>query len=452
AGMLTMTGILGLFYWLARRRRRTWQQQLETETEFEIESEQLPPLPDDALAQPDDNARQGDGVAIANSISPKPLHSPARLSGLLAERSRFLHHLKEEPPLGQKLSVLKFFQWLLVWLVVFVWYGGLIGLTYTFPMMRPWRNTLLSEPFRLLLIWFVVNWALRINRTLARRLTQANPGISATQSSEAQRKSLRANTIGGAFEGLISVLIILTGLILTLATFGLSTQSVLAWGAVLGLAVSFGTQSLIKDVVNGCLILFEDQFAVGDVVTISTMSGLVEEMSLRSTRLRDAEGQLITIPNSNIAEVRNLTRLWSRVDFTIEVAYDNDPDKVLELLNDVAQDLYAQPEWLEKMPNPPEVLGIDRLSHSGILIRVWLKTAPLQQWAVGREYRLRVRRTFANHGIAIGKPQWISYNAVLETSSNHDGLVMANSQSRTQAWQAKGANYEVDYEIESEQD
>ena len=306
------------------------------------------------------------------------------LLGLLAERDRFLELLKKEPPLGQKLNALKFVQWLLVWLCIFVWYGGLIWLTYTFPMMRPWRNTLLREPFKLLLIGFVVNLALRINHTLARRLAQANQRVSVL-SGEGQRKLMRANTIGGAIEGLVSVFIVLTGLILTLSTFGLSTLSVLAWGAVLGLAISFGTQSLIKDVVNGCLILFEDQFAVGDVVAIGTVSGSVEEMSLRSTRLRNSEGQLITIPNGNIAEVRNLTRMWSRVDFTIEVAYENDPDKVLNLLNDIAQDLYAQPEWLEKMPNPPEVLGIDRLSHSGILIRVWLKTAPLQQWVVGRE-------------------------------------------------------------------
>ena len=431
-GMLAMTGILGLLYWLARRKRHTWQQQLETETEaetetgVEIENKQSTPLPDDALSQPDNNPPPSDRAAIADAPSSQPLHSPIKLSGLLAERSRFLKLLRKEPPLRQKLNVLKFSQWLLIWLGVFVGYGGLIWLTYTFPMIRPWRNTLLREPFKLLLIGFVVNLALRINHTLSRRLSQVNQSVSAL-SSEAQRKSLRANTIGGAFEGLVSVLIVLTGLVLTLSIFGLSTQSILAWGAVLGLAISFGTQSLIKDVVNGCLILFEDQFAVGDVIAIGTMSGLVEEMSLRSTRLRNSEGQLITIPNGSITEVQNLTRLWSRVDFTIEVAYENDPDKVLTLLNNVAQDLYAQPEWREKMPDPPEVLGIDRLSHTGILIRVWLKTAPLQQWVVGREYRLRVRRAFATHGIAIGKPQWVSYNTVLQPISMDEELTASSN-------------------------
>ena len=455
--MLVITGILGVLHWLAGWKRRSLQQQLEAASDLEAaadvdtESEPSPQQSDGAFSQQDNNASPVDAVLSDDVVSRKRLYFVNPLSELLAKRDRFLELLRKEPPLGQKLNALKFAQWLLVWLGIFVWYGGLIWLTYTFPMMRPWRNTLLREPFKLLLIGFVVNLALRINHTLVRRLAQANQSVSALFG-EGQRKSLRANTIGGAIEGLVSVFIVLTGLILTLSTFGLSTQSVLAWGAVLGLVISFGTQSLIKDVVNGCLILFEDQFAVGDVVAISAVSGSVEEMSLRSTRLRNSEGQLITIPNGNIAEVRNLTRLWSRVDFTIEVAYENDPDKVLNLLNDVAQDLYAQPEWLEKMPNPPEVLGIERLSHSGILIRVWLKTAPLQQWVVGREYRLRVRRTFEAQGITIGKPQWVSHNTVLEPSSNHDGLIVANSQDKTKTWQTEAINYEAAYEIESEQD
>ncbi|MEM9005192.1 MAG: mechanosensitive ion channel family protein [Cyanobacteria bacterium P01_F01_bin.86] len=454
-GAIAVTGLCACLHWLTGRQRRRLKQQRDTASESETartDSASLSAPPSDEATAPPDNGAQP--VTISPSVDTLPSgmsRAQRKLSGLRAERSRFLEILHQEPPLERKLSVLKFLQWLLVWLVVFAWYCSLIGLTYTLPIIRYWRSTLLSEPFKLLLIWFVVNLALRVNRTLTHRFTQMTPGIAAKQSGEAQRKLLRTNTIGGAWEGLATVVIILTGMLLTLSTFGLSTQSVLAWGAVFGLALSFGAQSLIKDVVNGCLILFEDQFAVGDVVAIGTMSGLVEEMSLRSTRLRDPEGQLITIPNGNIAEVRNLTRLWSRVDFTIEVAYDNDPDKVLTLLNEVAQEMYAQPEWCEKMPHPPEVLGIDRLSHAGILIRVWLQTAPLQQWVVGREYRLRVRRVFARHDVAIGRPQWISYNTVLKKSPNHDGLIIADSQDVGKQWQTEGVNYEADYDVESEQ-
>ncbi|MEM6716929.1 MAG: mechanosensitive ion channel family protein, partial [Cyanobacteria bacterium P01_C01_bin.147] len=427
AGLTIALAIFGLLYWLAKRQHRA----LRRRSEHTAAAEDNPFISVTAnatSAQSDnDNLLMDPSHSGATALSDEAHASRKRL-GLLAERSRLLQVLKKEPSLERKLNTLNFLQWLLVWLAILAVYGSLIRLTYTLPLITSWRTALYREPFRLLAIWFFVGLALRINLALAYRRTQANQNIAATQSREAQRKSLRMNTVGGALEGLISVLIVLTGLVLTLSTFGLSAQSLLAWGAILGLAISFGTQSLIKDVVNGCLILFEDQFAVGDVIAIGSMSGLVEEMTLRSTRLRNPEGQLITIPNGNIAEVRNLTRLWSRVDFTIEVAYDNDPDKVLTLLNSIAQEMYRLPEWREKMADPPEVLGIDRLSHSGILIRVWLKTAPLQQWAVGREYRLRVRRSFEAHGVAIGKPQWVN---IIQSSLIEEQFTTDLSQKQT---------------------
>ncbi|MGF1522682.1 MAG: mechanosensitive ion channel family protein [Leptolyngbyaceae cyanobacterium] len=428
-GVVSTTGILVFLHWWMGQKYRHLLLQNQSETTVEADQDAAPQF--DATHSPSENKGSSvNGPLSPDSHRPEESHPPDASrssitpSGLLAERSRFLKLLQKRPTLERKLNLLELCQWLLIWAVVFAGYCGLIGLTFTLPMFMSWRNALLSEPFRILLIWFVVNLALWLNRTLIHRYTSARQSLAIPySSSEAQRKSLRINTIGGVLEGFVSVLIILTGLLLTLSIFGLDTRSVLAWGAVLGLAISFGTQSLIKDVVNGCLILLEDQFAVGDVISIKNMAGLVEEMSLRSTRLRNPEGQLITIPNGNIAEVSNLTRLWSRVDFTIEVAYDNDPDKVLAVLNEVAQRLYSTPDWSAKMPGPPEVLGIDHLSHSGMLIRVWLQTAPLQQWLVGREYRLRVRKAFAAHNITIGKPQWISHTAALEPSSTHNGLI-----------------------------
>jgi small conductance mechanosensitive channel len=187
----------------------------------------------------------------------------------------------------------------------------------------------------------------------------------------------------------------------------------LAGGAVIGLAISFGSQSLIKDLVNGCLILIEDQFAVGDVIQVRDKSGLVENLNLRVTQLRNSEGQLITITNSNITNVSNLTRLWSRIDFSIVVAYENDPKLVLDILKEVCQQLYSEPEWRDHLPEPPKVLGIDDLSHTGMSMRVWIKTAPMEQWSVGREFRLRVRQAFEANNIQIGRPQSITYNADL---------------------------------------
>ena len=440
-GLIVVLSLFSLLSWLIRRQFRV----LQTHREGAIAAAVTPVTPLTAAAHAPSHhaALPIEPAHKMDAVRPSQPRSPSRRLGLLAQRARFLEVLKNKPPLAHQLNALKFLQWLLVWLAILSVYGSLIGLTYTLPIVTAWRTTLFREPFKILLIWFAVGVALRINRALAYRRTQAHKQLPATQCNEDQRKFLRMNTIGGALEGLISVLIVLTGIIFTFSTFGLSTQSVLAWGAVLGLAISFGTQSLIKDVINGCLILLEDQFAVGDVIAIGSMSGLVEEMNLRSTRLRNPEGELITIPNGNIAEVRNLTRLWSRVDFTIEVAYDNDPDRVLTLLNNIAQELYRSPEWRDKMPDPPEVLGIEQLSHAGILVRVWIKTAPLQQWVVGREYRLRVRRAFEAHGIAIGKPQWISYNSPLDLSSARAGDSLAQKAVTRKPFSQRGFDDEI---------
>ena len=315
--------------------------------------------------------------------------------------------------LQKRLSTDKSLRWLLIWLFIAVWYLGIYAITTRLPILMRWSQAVVSQPLRLLAVWFLMTLLIEISKTFIQRSIDAwheNPYITF---GESQRKSLRLATISTALKGFVTFFFFALGIAITLALFNISAGSILAGGAVIGLAVSFGTQSLVKDVVNGCLILVEDRFAVGDIIIVNGMDGFVEEFNLRLTQLRNPEGQLISIPNSAIAEVRNLTRLWSRVDFTIEVAYENDPDKVLKLLEDVANQMYYSPDWRDKMPDPPEILGIDNLSHAGMLIRVWIKTAPLQQWLIGREYRLRVRRAFAQHNIVIGRPQWISYSASL---------------------------------------
>lgn len=180
---------------------------------------------------------------------------------------------------------------------------------------------------------------------------------------------------------------------------------------MIGLAISFGSQSLIKDLVNSCLILIEDQFAVGDVIQIGDQGGLVENLNLRVTRLRNGEGQLITIPNSSITDASDLTCDQRRVDFSIVVAYENDPKQVLDVLRQASMQLYSEPEWCDRLPERPDVLATDDLSHTGRLVRVWIKTAPMEQWRVGREFRLPVRQAFEASNIQVGRPQWITYRA-----------------------------------------
>ena len=322
--------------------------------------------------------------------------------------------------LQMRLRICNLLRWLLIWLFIIVWYLGIYAITTRVPILMRWSKAVLSHPLQLLAIWFLATLLLEISKIFIHRSINAwkeNPYLSF---GESQRKSLRLTTIATASKGFVTFVCFLLGIVMTLALFNISAGSILAGGAVIGLAISFGTQSLVKDVVNGCLILLEDRFAVGDVIIINGMDGFVEEFNLRLTQLRNPEGQLITIPNSAIVEVRNLTRLWSRIDFTIEVAYENDPDKVLKILESIAKQMHHDPQWQDKIIDSPEILGIDSISHTGMLIRVWIKTAPLQQWLVGREYRLRVRRAFTQHEIVIGRPQWISYNAALNGKVLHD--------------------------------
>lgn len=219
---------------------------------------------------------------------------------------------------------------------------------------------------------------------------------------------------------------------------GLDIAPILAGAGIIGLGISLASQSLIKDTINGFLILFEDQYAIKDVILVDDVGGLVENMNLRITQLRNGEGQLITIPNSAISIVRNLSKEWARVDLTITVADQNNVDRVLQVLQELSSEIYGEPEWREKIIDPPEVLGIDEIGHSGLLIRIWIKTKPLQHWSVGREFRRRMKTRLDQHGIAIGVPQqsvlFQSSLELLKQARNGNGdrspkMLMGNSDS-----------------------
>lgn len=332
-------------------------------------------------------------------------------------RSQFLTMLQYQLGAKRQLDVYKFLKWALFWLFIVLWYLGIARIISIIPVLMQWSIYVWAGPLMLLAIWFGISLTIRITKSLIDRFTHSWKLNALLPLGEAQRVALRTATISAALKGLITFVLVIIGIIWTLSVFNIPTSSILAGSAVLGLAVSFGSQSLVKDLVNGCLILIEDQFAVGDVIQIGDKSGLVENLNLRVTQLRNSEGQLITIPNSNITNVCNLTRLWSRVDFSILVAYENDPKQVLEVLHQVCQQMYSEAEWRDRLPELPEVLGIDDLSHEGMLVRVWIKTAPMAQWSVGREFRLRVRQAFEANHISIGRPQKITYNVGLSSTN-----------------------------------
>ncbi|MEM1367952.1 MAG: mechanosensitive ion channel family protein [Cyanobacteria bacterium P01_H01_bin.15] len=223
-----------------------------------------------------------------------------------------------------------------------------------------------------------------------------------------QRRALRAATLSRAFKAWLRAFVyLLLGLIIAsqLHSLGAITQTAAVFLGFFSFALSLASQDLLKDLIAGALILWEDHFAVGDVVCINDLWGSVENMSLRITQLRNLDGELITLPNGSIQSVRNVTSDWSRVNYAVEVNYDCDPDHAIEIMDAIAKQMAREPEWEKLIIEPPEVLGVDNLAHTGILIRIIIKTEPFEQWPVAREYRRRLKKAFDEAGIEIGIPQ-----------------------------------------------
>lgn len=333
---------------------------------------------------------------------------PSKEEKLSEKRSQFLQVPERITKVERQLKFLDLWQWLLFWLLIISWLLGLFELFSRIPVLAKYRFNLFGVPVELILIWFLSALGIRLSHYFIEKIRNSSDNNNLTKFidlGDTQRRKLRTATIAGAAKGLTSVVIITTGLLAALKVLGIPTGSVLAIGGLLGLAISFGSQSLVNDIVNGFLILAEDQYAIGDVIDLGIAAGLVENLNLRVTQLRSSGGQLVTIPNSIVRDVKNLTRSWSRVNFTIDVAYETDPEKALSILKQTAQELYDDLEWHDQILDPPDVLGIDSVSHSGLSITTWIKTAPAQQWAVGREFRLRVRKALEEKGIEIGIPR-----------------------------------------------
>jgi small conductance mechanosensitive channel len=307
-------------------------------------------------------------------------------------RLEFLNLVKLEFGLSHRISIIDFVSWSLLWsqilLWLWIWGQGLNVL----PITQGLGRLLLSLPFALSVLLFLLGFLNRFGNIALNRFGKIWETDNLINFENVQRRSLRISTIVNAIKGLKTFLLYLAGVIWALGRLGFDTSSVIALGAVVAFAVSLAFQNLIKDLLNGFLILLEDQYALGDVVTIGTASGVVENLNLRITQLRNSEGRLITIPNSLISQVENQTRSWARVDLLIDVDYNTNVQVALATIRDVAQKMYHDPQWQSLILEPPEVLGIENLAQTGMQIRLWLKTQPHARAQVGRELRLRVRQ------------------------------------------------------------
>lgn len=191
-----------------------------------------------------------------------------------------------------------------------------------------------------------------------------------------ERLQLRISTFSGVTKSITTIIWVGTGILMSLIALGINIVPLLAGAGLVGVAVSLASQNLIKDAINGFLIILEDQYALGDMITVGTVGGLVEKLNLRMTQVRDAEGRLITIPNSEVKIVANLSSHWSRADLTIPVSYQSDIDQALKLIEDVALEMNQDPQWQHQILEQPNVLGVENFSDRGLMIRILIKPNP----------------------------------------------------------------------------
>jgi len=233
-----------------------------------------------------------------------------------------------------------------------------------------------------------------VKRTIAQRMKRQPKG-------EIKK---RVDTLSSAIVNLGAVFIAIFASITILPEFGVNIAAALTGLGIVGIAVAFGAQSLIKDLFAGILILLEDQYRVGDVVNVAGIGGLVERIGLRCTILRDLDGVVHSIPNGEIKVASNLTKEYSRVNLNISVGYGEDLDHVIEVTNRVCKEMTEDPKWKADFVSTPKVLRVDNLGDSGIDIKILGDTKTMRQWDIMGELRLRIKRTFDREGIEIPWP------------------------------------------------
>ena len=282
---------------------------------------------------------------------------------------------------------------------------------------------LVAKPFAiivLLLIAVAARWFL--HRLITRLVHRASEGLSSPilrrkrehtpphpPSVMSGRRVQRAETMGSLLKSIASIVIFTVFGITAIAELGYPVGPLLASAGVVGVALGFGAQSLVKDFLSGVFMIFEDQYGVGDSVDLGEAGGTVEAVGLRVTRLRDVEGTVWYVRNGEIVRVGNQSQNWARTVLDIPVAVDQDLHKVQEVLRDVAHDLWDDEDFQRLIIEEPSVWGVEALTPNWITVRVTLKTAPLEQWAVAREMRQRIKLRFDHEGIELAHPTAASW-------------------------------------------
>lgn len=256
--------------------------------------------------------------------------------------------------------------------------------------------------------WFVCR---SIDRLVSRAIKGTVPGIIANSKAgefladlrpgSRERRQQRAETMGSLLKSITTGLTLAVVVVMVLAKLGQPIAPIIASAGILGIAFGFGAQNLVKDFLSGIFMILEDQYGVGDVVDLGEAVGTVEAVGLRVTRLRDVNGTVWYVRNGEILRVGNQSQNWARTVLDITVDYEADLDHVQAILKEEATAMYEDEEFHDVIIEQPEVWGVERFDKDGAVVRVVLKTAPLQQWLVARAMRQRVKARFDLEGIRI---------------------------------------------------
>jgi len=242
---------------------------------------------------------------------------------------------------------------------------------------------------------------------LKRAVTKLRGILEGTLPSPAQVK--RAHTLTHIVRDVVRIVIFFVGVMMILSEIGIDLKPLLAAAGLGGLAIGFGAQSLVKDLISGFFILLENSIRVGDVVEVAGVGGLVEEIELRTIRLRDLSGNVHVVPNGVIDKVKNMTKEYSFYLFNIGVAYRENVDEVMAVLHEIAEELRSDLRFKDDILEPLEMLGVDQFADSAVIIKCRIKTQPIKQWRVGREMNRRIKNTFDAKGIEIPFPHHTIY-------------------------------------------
>lgn len=256
---------------------------------------------------------------------------------------------------------------------------------------------LLDAGLRIAVIAVAAYFIIRIGSAASRRFERE---MSRGTGLNLIERSKRAQTLSRLLQKALSVLVMGIAALMILRELRVDITPALTGAGIAGLAIGFGAQTIVRDVISGFFLILEDQCRVGDVVVVNGQGGLVEELNLRTIVLRDEEGTVHVVPNGEVKTLANKSKNFSFYVVTFGVGYDEDPERVMAAMRDAAATLVDDPEFRPHILAPLEVYGIDTFDQSQIVVKARIKTVPLKQWLVGRELRRRITKVFAERGIA----------------------------------------------------